>query len=765
MASEPATLVAFQPAPLAAPTETLVHDGLWIGSKEFASVAGINERNAREALFRALNSRTWRGTALEVRAVEGSGGRGGKALQVFIPSLPPDLLDIWHKRYQAELAPDLPSSEPLPAPTTYHVDASKRFAELRWKMEILAPALTQLPRSRARGEALRAIAGKEYTRPDGKRVKPAYSTLEEWLRKLATEGEASLPRKRPAPGTPRVIINRAWDASCPLSEDKKREIRTDLETYIKTEWAKGVPGVYRVQQFASSKLVELSRVKGWAAASLATCDIGRYLAEQFRDWSLVAMKERNAKEFFDTRTPRIKVNREKLKPGDVVVGDVHPFDVGKDDGDRIVHARLISWLDLATYDIFVTVVILAPGRGIRQEDIAKSFVDMVRAWGLPKQLRLDNGSEYKWEAMMEGFNTLAGLVRDFGLLFLPGILGEGEKSGLLNGYTFEPRNTLSRALPNNASAKQIEGVFGILEYYFFALMPGWIGGDRMNKRTHKVGEAPKAHQGTDEEFIRDITICLDLYRNNEQADGSSPYDKRRAAYDAGHCIPRVAREVFLFAFSEVRRFTVHTSGVNVDGQWGTCDALVPLVGKKVDIRVVKWDRSHAFYLDPEERLHAIPMGRTFDHDDPAGAKEQSRLSGVLKTHIRELKAETIDMDVMAEAERHLSHMPPAPRLPDGPTITTAESAAIIGALATAAAPAPVRLMPGERIHPTTGARLKIASPPKEQRPDAEITAPGLRVALPLPAPMPKETSNLAPAKFDPLKNLQASRQTNMKEAP
>lgn len=753
MGSESVALASFQEALAPAPISRLTHDGLWIGTPILADLAGISNQASRKAALRGLNGLPWNGAILEVRNVDGAGGQGGKALQVFVPSLPPNLRDIWHKRYQVEKALDHPVAAVLPAPTTYHAEAGKRFDELRWKMEILAPALDHLPRSHGRGEALRMIASTPHTRPNGEPVKIAYSTLGEWLRKLATKGEASLPRKRVAKGVPRVIINRKWDAACPLPDEEKNRIRGELETYLKTEWSKGVPGVYRVQDFASSKLVELCHAAGWAAASLAGCDIGRYMAEQYRDWALVALKEKNAKKFFDTRLPRIKVNRKKLKPGDVVVGDVPPLDVAKAEDGRTVHARLICWLDLATYDIFVTVVILAEGRGIRQEDIARSFVDMVQAWGLPKQLRLDNGKEYKWEAMMEGFSTLAGLVRDFGLLFLPKIMALGEKAELLDGYTFDPRNIVSRARPYNAPAKQIESVFCTLEYFFFALMTGWIGGDRMNKRTHKVGEAPEAHQGTNQDFLRDIDICLDLYRNTVQADGSSPYDKRRAAYKDGLVIPRAPREVFLFAFADVRRFVVHTSGVNVDGQWGTCDALIPLIGQKVDIRVVKWDRSHTFYLDPNEKLHAIPMGREFDHDDPAGAKEQGRLTKVQNNHIKALKAETTSMDLMSEAERYLSHMPPAPLLPDGPTITTVESAAIIDALAAVKLPPPVKLLPGDRIHPNTGEIMKIASLPKEQRPNAE-TASGLRPVLPLPAPTQKEPPNLAPAKFDLLKNLQ-----------
>lgn len=215
---------ALAPAPSAPnPAPSVSNPSPWLTTSEFAELAGINRQNAHAALMRCLNSKAWRDTALEVVMTEGTGGKGGKVLKVNVASLPPTLHAKWAERYKVSAPVASPPASPVPAPSTYHAEAGKRFAEMRWKLEILGPALDQPPRSRARGEALRTIAGKEYTRPDGKRVKPAYSTLEEWMRKLNTQGETSLPRKRPAPGTPRVIINREWDAACPLSRREQQE--------------------------------------------------------------------------------------------------------------------------------------------------------------------------------------------------------------------------------------------------------------------------------------------------------------------------------------------------------------------------------------------------------------------------------------------------------------------------------------------------------------------------------------------------------------
>lgn len=631
-------------------------------------------------------------------------------------------------------SPALPATDPLPAPQILNPAIHKRYAELCWKIELLAPAMAHHPRSHARGKELRRIAAKEYPAPNGKTVKPSLTTLREWLRKLETKGEQAIVRKPREQDVPRVIVNRAWDAACPLSVEEKTKIREELDTYLASAWAEGVPGVNRVVQFASSRLVELSREHGWPDANLKNCDIGRYLAEQYRKYSVIAQRERNAKTFFDTKIPRIKVNRKKLKPGDVVVGDVHPFDVQKKEGDRIVHARLICWLDLATYDIFVDVVILGPGRGIRQEDIAASFVNMVLAWGLPKQLRLDNGKEYKWEAMMKGFHTLAAVVRDYNQVFLPSILGEGEKNELLEDFT--PRNVISRARAYNAPAKQIEGVQGILEYYFFSMMPGWIGGDRMNKRTHKVGEAPKAHEGDDDAFARDIALCLQLYQNTEQGDGSSPHDKRRAAYASGVTPVRVDLALLVCTLSETEMRMVHNDGVEVNGRFGLIDELVPNIGHKVEIIYAKWYKSHAFYRNQQGKLFAIPLGVEYDHDDPAGAREQTRLVSVQNVFINTLKENTEAMDMMAEVKRHLAHMPPAPELPEGILIATAEGNAIASAIEVAKKPAKQKLPPLSFRHPKTGKVMQPAPVDQEQ-----LVTPAFDIyALPPPEKKKPDTS-------------------------
>lgn len=678
----------------------------WITTRQLAALAGIDERTARSVAAASLCGKAWKGAAMQVR-------REGKPLLIYAPSLPEDLRAIWHKSYEEGTRVKSPATLPLPSPAAYSKKLVESYLWQQWRLDLIAPALIEPKYSEDRGKALRALAGKEFTKPNGTTCRPSLATLHGWVKRFEEAGEQALARKERDEKAPRVLVNRRWDRECPLPHKKKAELSDEIALYVRSLWANGAPGWARVNQLASVKLFNLSRSAGWNEATPDNCQLGRPFVDKSSAAKLVAIKEKNAKLFYDRFVQHIHRTRKNLNPGDDVVADVHPLDVQRRIDGRIVHARLISWLDLATYDLFVTLVILPPGRGIRQEDVASSFVDMVLAWGLPKRLRIDNGSEYNWNAMLRGFETLAALVRAFAD-FSTALLGKGEADAMIDGSQFKPVNAISKARPYNARAKQIEGVFGIVERFFFSMMPGWIAGDRTNKRTHNVGKAPRPYDGEDKDFEKDFSICLDLYRNTRQADGSSPNDKRRAAYAAGFRPVTISRHDLMFAFSEVRKCTVQTGGIAVDGAWYRADVLIPLVTKRVEIRVAKWDLSHVFYVDEEHHLHAIPPAHKFAQDDLAGAKEQGRMARVMNLHVRELKARTRPVDLLIETAAVNDALPPPPELPEGIAISTTEGTAIAAAIGSASAQCTHKRLPGQIQDPKTGAILTLHGPPNDE---------------------------------------------------
>jgi hypothetical protein len=342
---------------------------------------------------------------------------------------------------------------------------------------------------------------------------------------------------------------------------------------------------------------------------------------------------------------------------------------------------------------------------------------MVEDWGLPRSLYLDNGSEYKWDEMIAGFSAITAAVDVFNTFINEQKLTEFRREIELNIQ----QKPLTRAKPYNAPAKQIEGVFGILERGFFSMIPGWIGGDRMNKRTHKLGAQPNSFTGSETEFKGALTQAIDFYRNTPQKNTTSP-NQKRAAFNAQGWKPYIApREVFLFAFSELVKIKVRTNGIEKDGEWYYSDALIPYIGQTIEIRFAKWDRSCLFLIDATGKPIAIPKTQTYGQLDQAGAIEQSRRSALMNNHLRLLKNDTNRLDLLDEVRQFNTRMPAPPVLPDGISIGLgAESQALTDALINAPAATLEPLLMGSALRHSSGAILRAQAPPEDVAPKSNF---------------------------------------------
>ena len=242
------------------------------------------------------------------------------------------------------------------------------------------------------------------------------------------------------------------------------------------------------------------------------------------------MHNKDNARYQDTISPTIRRDYSLLLPREIVVGDVHPMDIMvlRPDGSR-AYPKAISWFDPATCEIHMTVVLLEKGEGIRREHVAMAFEAMVEDWGLPKLLYLDNGSEYQWADMIDGFTALSKLA---GMT----VKEHGEGSPV-DARVAEARQAVVRSLAYNAKGKPgIEGTFGNLEQVFFANVEGWTAGDRMSKKTHAKGRDPIPYPGDMAAFLATISTHLEHYHKRPQQGrlaGKSPNEALRSHIDAG----------------------------------------------------------------------------------------------------------------------------------------------------------------------------------------------------------------------------------------
>ena len=662
-----------QSATILAPT--LSSAGQWLSAKSFSVLARIDERNGRRALAKGA----WHSHTLTVRTVAGYGGKSGERYEVFAPSLPPELYAKWLAARAAQPMPEAPSVTLTIPAITHDPTASKRAARALWILGIIRPIIGLKRHTPERSAAIAEALSREYTDPEGKSVRISQTRLYDWLKRYDdTHVEGLKPRQRNDIGKRRVLVTREWDKAAPLDEEAKQAIAEALADYVRSLWASGAAGWAVIQEFSSLKLEELSRTAGWDAPAMTlkpACRLSRPFIERYRKSGLLAVSDKDAKRFFDEHIPRIRRNRADLLPMDVVVGDVHPVDIAirRVDGS-IAYPRAICWHDVATNRLFVCLVLLEKGEGVKQMHVASAFASMCAAWGLPRTLYLDNGSEYSWHEMMAAFSEISRLTQSLQTQFAVGELpANGQWRELV-----DTQRQIVRAQPYNAPAKPIEGLFSVIEGTVLSMMPGWTGGDRMRAKTANVGRTPEPYPGTWEQFHADFETALAFYHQRPQhgtMGGKSPAEVYEGFIDAGWTRTHVEERVLLLSFAEEDTRKVNGGYISWDGTDYYDDVLLRYTGQTLTVRVCRHDPRHAYVFDSNRSLLcAAAVAPVFGFMDPAGAQEQARRKKVLMRYIAELRENVCRLDLVAEMAKVVKAKGPMAQAAIGATVTMSEAA-------------------------------------------------------------------------------------------
>lgn len=643
----------------------------WLKAAQVAELAGCSVQAIQKALLGATEGHSWNGAELEVR-------KQGRAYLVYAPSLPPHLYRKFYDANREALAPapgaasatELPHKKTATDPQW----AAKQYRIAEWLAGIIAPALDFPRNSHGRGEVLRSLAEQTFIRPtDGKPLRIKEGTLRAYCRRFEEGGMHALMRKeRKAEEKPRVLITRKWQKACPLPPTIREKLAQEIELHIRGLWAAGAPSRDKVREIASAELARRCREAGWDEATLKNCDVGQYLVESTQEMRRVAVYERDAKRFSDKLKPRIRRDRADLKPGQCIVGDVHPVDILLCRADGSTYTpRMIAWYDMATNRCFYTLLHPAPGQSVTQADVTRSFVNMCMAWDIPRILYLDNGPEYSWNAMVEGFKALAGMGAELDLRLNQIEALEAQwlaEDGAGNGDSVKPAQpgpsmaaAVVRAKPYNAAAKPIEGAFSAKEKVL-SMLPGYIGGDRMNKRVSKVGRAPDTYPGTPEAFDQEFAEAMAFFHAMPQRGHLKGNSPNGAYARARHLATSTKAElaVLFVAFSEEKTLKVRTQGVQLGskegGRWYYDDALIPLIGKTCRFRVAKWKAEYIALVEgsgANTRYNLIHESRAYAAFDLEGARESSRREGRSRHYVRGLKASAPPADLRASMKTYV----------------------------------------------------------------------------------------------------------------
>lgn len=607
----------------------------WLSAPDLAKLAGIASPNAQKALRRAFTDNLpWNGALLEVRVIQGvRGGRSGRIYVVNPETLPEPLKERWKAD---KSTPELPL-----------IHGEDAAALRSWWLFTIEPALKHRKGTLERAAAVREIAGREHFR-DGERVTLSARTIQRKLDAYECDGLAGLGRrKRMDAGESRVTVSGRWDRAVPLGDAAKHTIADKLNAYV-GGLVKGGETAAVIELQAARELAELTVKAGFdpGAAELARiCKVPGNLIQRHAQLRNVYTFRTDAKRFHDQR-PGILRQAASREPMGLVFGDVHHMDllVRREDGS-IATPKAVAWLDVATGRIWMDVVLLGPGEGIRNTHVMASLVRMMLAWGVPRRLYLDNGKEYKCADFLDDVLKL----RSYGL----------EDAG-------ERQSSIVRAQPYNARAKPIEGVFANLERNHFRLIPGWIGGNRMKSKTANVGRAPEPFPGSFDDFRTAVALAVATYhtlpQKRGQLKGRSPLRAYEEAIAAGWTMTTIDPDALRLAWSEEKpKRVVHQGRIRHDGEVWTCPELQSYLGEYVSLRVPKWgDWTRLPVCDDRgELLGFAERDRPFDHLDPAGARESRTRANRRLQAVKALDRSVPDVNALAERVKLVAAEPQA----------------------------------------------------------------------------------------------------------
>lgn len=587
----------------------------FVSPAEFAEANGLALRAAQHAFYRAAEGHTWRGEVLPVVALPGQrGGKGGTVWGLVLEKCSPALrakLEAVHMTLQGPVnAPVIRALQPW------------QLQEQMERLEAIQPILATGQRSAARAMAYRAAAAKPHS-INNKVVYYSNNTLRDWVRAYEAKGAAGLlPMQRKDRGEKRVLITREWDGGIDLPEATRAKIAQELNEKARSMIANDGTSdreVIRIcEHWLACACIDVGSL--FSRVQLAPlCALNQKWAAQFNPYRLLHAKTKDHKAYQDGSVQRIS-RALTMRPMEVLIGDVHYVDIAIADGGEPIRARLIAWMDASSHFLWVTPVFLGKGQGVRQEDVAESLsqVAFCSHGGIPTEYYLDNGSEYA--ALSEAMARLS-VVADMHF-----------------GVTL--------AKPYAAQSKgAIEGCFNLLEGIFKGL-PGWIGGDRTNKKTARRGQVVAAYAKGLEALEADIGAVVAIYNSRPQdtkgrLGGLSPLEMLEAKIAQSGFVARVpSEEVFDMVFSRKEDRAVINSMITVDGRTfeGPCfDLIAPR--DKVDVLIpLRKDKERVFITYQGVEKGWAKLMPIFGHSDREGAKFQGMLETRKSKAVNGLKA-------------------------------------------------------------------------------------------------------------------------------
>jgi DNA-binding phage protein len=631
----------------------------------------ISERKSKYILVDAYKQNIpWGICYLNVREIKGQkgGGAGGLSYEVQVDSLPDELRQKHYELY-TETLPVYPekghqiTSDQAEKLVRRKAFDQKKALEAEQNSDKRAQFLFGLIQEIKSDPEVQKDSGKKRSTARRKKIQQVAekngmteNTLYTHLHDYEEEGIRGLYRKqRTDSGKRKVQISRKWDRHFgPLfGKNKCQQISDELEQYLRD--------LYASFNFGPKKM--LQRSQGWLLkrsinelkqlghqvtdpshlVKFCTITRDRLHEDLMKPFKLIYMANNDAGEFRRKYEPSIIRHRDDIMPGYIMIGDIHPMDISvtRPDG-TIAYPKAISWLDVATNRIYITFKLCEKGESVKPVDVVQSFVSVVKEWGPPILLYMDNGLEYCNSEMVNVVKQLSELM----------------KKAIKMDTNIPP---VIRAIVYNAQAKPIKPFFKQFEEQYCSGITGYTGGNRMQKQVQEIGKTPLTFKGDMDLFLEKMEILLQEYHHTPQdygfLKGDTPMQRYQRHIENGWGRWEVDEKVLAMLLAKDEGFR------KVGGKMKGCIAVDGLyyfnqeianeyTGMKLRVKSLLNDPFRIFVFTPENKVFSVGLEvqQAYFDFNREGAKTSKLRKLAFKRAIRNRKKHCNILELTKESQ-------------------------------------------------------------------------------------------------------------------
>ncbi len=362
--------------------------------------------------------------------------------------------------------------------------------------------------------------------------------------------------------------------------------------------------------------------------------VARYVQYLMSDGgkSAAYLAERGTREWKNRYMMKGERDLKALQVMEIVVGDVHTFDLWVKytpaNGRPIaVRPKLIAWLDIRSRRF----VGYAMCRDSNTQDIKNSIAKVVRSYGAPMHLLIDNGKDFA------NRDTL-GHDRNERLIFNADVEGFYKALGIQEVF---------RSLPFQPWDKPIERAFGTVCRRFsrwFDSYSGTLTGSRTDGKVRKdiKGMLERDELFTMEEFYalwdKWVTEVYDQREHRGLRDAGEEYTTPGALFENGDRYYKAAPPDSYIAMllMPAKRVPVKATGIRLNKARYMCAELLPYINDYVNVRWQPEDNSAVYaFKETGELIGEIPLAEKMTASFYADEEQVSEHKAAQNRHLRQ----------------------------------------------------------------------------------------------------------------------------------